>query len=272
MAACGDDKADEGVTKVDKDASFAEGSTMARIQKDDKIVIGTKFDQPLFGLKGPSGDPEGFDVEIGKIVAAKLGLSADKIEWVQAPSEVRESVIKDGKVDIVIATYTINDDRKKLIDFAGPYFNAGQQIMVLEGNNDINGPDDLAGKTVCTASGSTPEQNIEKNYPKAKIKAPATYSDCLEPLRNKQVDALTTDNVILSGFVAQNEGEFKIVGDPFTEEPYGIGLKKGDDEFRNFINDVIEESIKDGSWLKAWEKTAGTVLDPPAEMPQVDRY
>jgi glutamate transport system substrate-binding protein len=271
LAACGDDDSEGGVADVEK-AEFEAGTTMAKLQDAGKITIGTKFDQPLFGLKGPSGDPEGFDVEFGKIIAAKLGLEAGDIEWVQTVSENRESYIEDGRVDIVIATYTINDERKQLVDFAGPYFNAGQMLMVTEDNTDITGPDDLAGKSVCSARGSTPAANMEENYPEVKLELAAEYGDCLEPLRNGQVDALTTDNVILSGYVDQNEGDFKLVGEPFTEEPYGIGLKKGDDEFRTFLNDVIEESFENGEWEKAWNKTAGKVLDLPAEYPKVDRY
>ena len=272
LAACGDDEADKGVADVDEEVSFDEGTTMAELNEAGKITIGTKFDQPLFGLKGPDGDPEGFDVEMGKIVAAKLGIEAENIEWVPTVSENREKYISQGRVDIVIATYTINDDRKQLVDFAGPYFNAGQMLMVTADNDDISGPDDLAGKTVCSARGSTPAQNMKDNYPDAKLELAAEYGDCLEPLRNGQVDALTTDNVILSGYVAQNDGEFKLAGDPFTEEPYGIGLEKGDDEFRDFLNDVIEDSYENGEWEDAWDKTAGTVLDLPDEFPKVDRY
>jgi glutamate transport system substrate-binding protein len=269
LAACGGD--DDASTEVAGDTDFKAGTTMAKLADKGSITIGTKFDQPLFGLRGPSGEPEGFDVEIGKIVAAKLGIEPDKIKWVEAVSANREPFIQDGKVDIVVATYTINDDRKQVVDFAGPYFQAGQTILVKEANSDINGPDDLAGKTVCSVEGSTPAANIEANYPDAKLELTDAYSNCLEPLRNDQVDAITTDNVILAGFVDQNEGEFKLVGEPFTEEPYGIGLKKGDKAFRTFINDVLEESYEDGSWEKAWEDTAGAVLDTP-EPPAVDRY
>ena len=270
LAACGGDD-DETATPGEDSPSFEAGTTMAKLSDAGKITVGTKFDQPLFGLQGPDGTPVGFDVEIAKIIAAKLGIAADKITWTETVSANREPFIQDGKVDIVVATYTINDDRKKVIDFAGPYFEAGQTIMVLEDNSDINGPDDLAGKTVCSAEGSTPAENIRTKYPDAKLDLTDAYGNCLEPLRNKQVDAVTTDNVILAGFVDQNEGEFKLVGEPFTQEPYGIGLKKGDDAFRDFINDVLEESYEDGSWDKAWEDTAGKVLDTP-EPPAVDRY
>ena len=271
LTACGGD--DDSSTEVADDTDFKAGTTMAKIADKGTITIGTKFDQPLFGLRGPSGEPEGFDVEIGKIIAAKLGIEPDKIKWVEAVSANREPFIQDGKVDIVVATYTINDDRKQVVDFAGPYFLAGQTILVKEANTDINGPDDLAGKTVCSVEGSTPAANIEANYPDAKLELTDAYSNCLEPLRNDQVDAITTDNVILAGFVDQNEGEFKLVGEPFTEEPYGIGLTKDDTDFRNFINDVLEESFENGDWADAWDRTAGAISGQEApEPPQVDRY
>jgi glutamate transport system substrate-binding protein len=269
LTACGGD--DETTTDVESNTDFAAGTTMAKLADKGSITIGTKFDQPLFGLRGPSGEPEGFDVEIGKIIAAKLGIEPDKIKWTETVSANREPFIQDGKVDIVVATYTINDERKQVVDFAGPYFIAGQTILVKKDNDEITGPDDLAGKTVCSVEGSTPAANIEENYPDAKLELTDAYSNCLEPLRNDQVDAITTDNVILAGFVDQSPDEFKLVGEPFTEEPYGIGLKKGDTKFRNFINDVLEESYEDGSWAKAWEDTAGKVLETP-EPPAVDRY
>jgi len=269
LAACGG--GDDAATPVEDSPEFEAGTTMAELADAGSITIGTKFDQPLFGLRGPSGDPEGFDVEIGKIIAAKLGIEPGNIEWIETVSANREPFIQDGRVDIVVATYTINDKRKEVIDFAGPYYLAGQQLLVLEDNTDINGPDDLAGKKVCSVEGSTPAENIRTNYPDAQLELTDAYSNCLEPLRNGQVDALTTDNVILSGFVSTNEGEFKLVGDQFTEEPYGIGLAKDDTDFRNWINDVLEEAYEDGSWASAWESTAGEVLDTP-EPPAVDRY
>ena len=185
-------------------------------------------------------------------------------------SSNRIPFIETDQVDIVVATFTINDDRKTQIDMAGPYFVAGQSIMVLEGNEDIQGPEDLAGQPVCSAEGSTPAANIVDTYG-ADLKAAAAYSDCLEPLRQGTVVALTTDNVILSGYIDQNPGEFKLVGDTFTEEPYGIGLTLDDTDFRMWINDVLEEAFEDGTWARLFEETAGAVLDVP-EPPAVDRY
>ena len=237
--------------------SFAAGTTMAKLSSAGKIIIGTKFDQPLFGQKGLDGKPVGFDVEIGKLIAAKLGIAADKIEWVETVSANREQFIKQGKVDMIVATYTINDKRKTEVDFAGPYYEAGQALMVNKDNTSITKPEDVKGKNVCSVTGSTPAATIVEKYGAVLVPA-ATYSACLEPLRNKQVEAITTDNVILAGFVAKEPDAFKLASDEtFTKEPYGIGLKKDDTAFRMWINDQLEAFDKDGSYKKAWEATAG---------------
>ena len=258
---------------ADTQASFPAGSTMARLQQAGKVTVGTKFDQPGFGLRSPSGEVQGFDVEIAKIIAGKLGIAPTDVNFVETVSANREPFIQNGQVDYVVATYTINDDRKKVVDFAGPYYVAGQDIMVAAADDSIKGPDDLAGKRVCSADGSTPAENIRTNYPDAKLTTFDVYSKCADALTNGQVDAVTTDNVILTGLVAQSNGAFKLVGNPFTEEPYGIGLKKGDDEFRSFINDALEESFSNGTWAAAWDATAGAITGKPApEPPTIDRY
>ncbi|MCS5720808.1 glutamate ABC transporter substrate-binding protein [Herbiconiux sp. CPCC 203407] len=262
---------DAGEAEVTPEAAptFAAGSTMETLASAGEITIGTKFDQPLFGLVGPSGTPEGFDVEIGKIIAAKLGIAEDGINWVETVSANREPFIQNGEVDIVVATYTINDKRKEVISFAGPYYEAGQSILTLADNDDIKSEDDLVGQPVCSVTGSTPAANLEELG--AEVVLTDTYTNCLEPLRTGSVVAVSTDNVILAGLAAQNEGEFKVVGEPFTQEPYGIGLALEDTEFRDWINDVLEESYEDGSYEAAWDETAGAVL-PFVDPPAVDRY
>ena len=270
LSACaGGDSGGTGPSVAPK-PTFEAGTTMAKLADSGTMTIGTKFDQPLFGLKGPDGNPVGFDVEIGKVVAATLGIPADKIKWVETVSANREKFIENGTVDIVVATYTINDKRKAVISFAGPYYNAGQDILVLAGNPEgIKGPDDLKGKNVCSVAGSTSEKNIAAYS--VNLITTDTYSNCLEPLRSGKVIAVTTDNVILAGLADQNSGEFEVLGNPFTEEPYGIGMKHDDTAFRGFINDVLEKSYSDGAWKAAWEATAGKVLKTP-QPPAVDRY
>ena len=249
--------------------TFEAGTTMADLAEAGKITVGTKFDQPLFGQVGPDGVPVGFDVEIAKIIASELGIDEENIEWVESISANREPFIENGQVDIVVATYTINDKRKEVVSFAGPYFLAGQSIMVLADNEDIKSEDDLVGQPVCSVSGSTPAEKLVEIG--ALPELTDGYDKCLEPLRQGKVVAVSTDNVILAGLVAKNEGEFKVVGEPFTEEPYGIGLAKDDTDFRMWINDVLEEAYEDGRYQEAWEATAGEVL-PFAEPPAVDRY
>jgi glutamate transport system substrate-binding protein len=260
---------------VETNVKFPAGTTMARLHDAGKMTVGTKFDQPGFGLLNPqTKKPEGFDVEVAKIIAGKLGIKADNITWTETVSANREPFIQNGQVDMVVATYTINDTRKQVVDFAGPYYVAGQDIMVAKGNPEkIEGPNDLAGKKVCSVEGSTPAQNIRTNYPQAQLTTYDVYSKCADDLKNGNVQAVTTDNVILTGLVAGSPKDFELVGKPFTKEPYGIGLKKGDTEFRNFINDVLEQSFKDGSWAAAWDRTAGDISGQKApEPPKVDRY
>jgi glutamate transport system substrate-binding protein len=265
----------DNTAAVETDVNFPAGSTMARLHDAGTVTIGTKFDQPGFGLLNPrTKAPEGFDVEIAKIVAGKLGIAPEDIKWTETVSANRESFIQNGQVDYVVATYTINDARKQLVDFAGPYYEAGQDIMVAKGNPlKIEGPEDLAGKNVCSVEGSTPAQNIRDKYPQAQLTLFDVYSKCADALDNGQVDAVTTDNVILTGLVAGAPDKRELVGNPFTKEPYGIGLKKDDTDFRNFINDVLEESYDDGSWAGAWDRTAGKITGEQApEPPKVNRY
>ena len=273
LSACTDSAAPESSVDVEEVADFQDGTTMARLAEAGEITIGTKFDQPLFGLDDGSGTPQGFDAEIGKLVAAKLGIPASGITWVETVSANREPFIQNGDVDLVIATYTINDARKEVVSFAGPYYEAGQDLLVLEGNPEgISSVDDLMGKKVCTVSGSTSEKNIAPYVAAATdVIATDTYSNCLEPLRSGAVAAVTTDNVILAGLADQNEGEFEVVNEPFTEEPYGIGLALDDTDFREFVNDTLQDAEDDGTWDELWEKTAGKVLPTPTP-PSIDRY
>ena len=271
-AACGGGD-ESGGGSVNQGAKFPDGSTMAKLQQAGKVTVGTKFDQPLFGLKNLEGVPEGFDVEIAKLIVGEMGIAPDKIEWVETVSANREPFIQQGKVDLVVATYTINDKRKQVVDFAGPYYEAGQDIMVKKGNPlGIKGPNDLAGKKACSVTGSTPAENIRTKYPQVKLTEFDVYSKCAEALKNGQVDAVTTDNVILLGLISTDQESFELVGKPFTKEPYGIGVKKGDTQFRNFINDVLDKIKQDGRWMKAWQDTAGKVATDQPTPPSVDRY
>lgn len=275
LGGCGDSGDDTGGTGDTPE--FDEGTTMARLAEAGTIRVGTKFDQPGFGKANLEGVPEGFDVEIAKIIAGELGISEDNIEWTETPSQVREEVLERDEVDMVVATYTINDERKQRIDFAGPYYIAGQHIMVKADDDSITGPESFqAGdKTVCTVQGSTPSENIRPYLADEgeQLVLFDVYSRCVEALDAGDVDAVTTDNVILLGFIAENPDAYKLVeSGTFTEEPYGIGVQQGDDAFRDWINDVLEEIVADGRYNDAWDRTAGEFDPNPPTPPTVNRY
>lgn len=276
LAACGSDSKTSTSSSTgsasSSEASFAAGTTMARIKQAGTIKVGVKFDQPGFGLKNPtSGQVEGFDVEIAKLIVAAIGKDV-KIEYIESVSKNREPFLQDGTVDTVIATYTINDARKQVVDFAGPYFVAGQDIMVKKDDTSITKVEDLNGKKVCTVKGSTSEKNVAVKAPQAEVTLFDAYSQCAEALTDGRVVAVTTDNAILLGLIQASSGAFKLVDAKFSDEPYGIGVKKDDAAFRTFVNDTLEQIYKNGDWAKAFESTLGKFDLKTPEPPKVDRY
>ncbi|TFV54935.1 glutamate ABC transporter substrate-binding protein [Mycobacterium sp. PS03-16] len=239
----------------------------------NSIVIGTKFDQPGLGLRNPDGTMSGFDVDVATYVAGELGYTPEQIEWKEAPSAQRETLIQNDQVDYIVATYSITDSRKEKVDFAGPYLITGQSLLVRADNTDITGAASLQNnKRLCSVSGSTPAQRIKDEYPGVQLQQYDTYSACIEALKNNAIDAVTTDEVILAGYAAQDPGAFKLVGDTFSEERYGIGLKKDDTEMRNKINDAIEKMESSGAWKEAFDKNLGPAGITAPTPPQVDRY
>ncbi|MEX1179036.1 MAG: glutamate ABC transporter substrate-binding protein [Nitriliruptor sp.] len=278
--ACGDDgggddgEEDGGETSApSEEPEFEEGSTMAELQEAGTLRVGVKYDQPLFGVQTPGG-VEGFDAEIAKLIAEGIWGEGggDNVEFSEAVSAVREEVLENDSVDMVVATYTINDERKERVGFAGPYYEAGQDIMVAAGNpEDIGGVEDLDGQPVCSVEGSTSIDNLREMAPEAEVVALDTYSACAEELLQGRVTAVTTDNVILIGLIDESPDDFELVDNPFTEEPYGIGVQRDADDFRMWINDRLEEIYESGEWEEAWDATAGAVVPAP-EPPEVDRY
>ena len=225
----------------------------------DGLKIGIKFDQPGLGLKKGT-DYTGMDIDVAKYVAKELGTSEDKITWVQAPSAQREDLISTGQVKFIVATYSITDKRKEKVSFAGPYFVAGQDLLVRADDTSITGPDSLNGKKLCSVKGSTSAQKVKDKFAQTvQLQEFATYSECLPALATGGVDALTTDDAILAGFAAQpeNKGKFKLVGKPFSTENYGIGLKKGDTALCQKITDAIKKMQSDGSLDKAISNNLG---------------
>ncbi|NGO69597.1 glutamate ABC transporter substrate-binding protein [Streptomyces boncukensis] len=237
-------------------------------QKRGKIVIGAKADQPYLGFQDQSTKKySGFDIEIAKMVAADLGFSAKQITFKTVDSGAREQAVRKGDVDLMIGTYTINDERKKQIDFAGPYYHAGAALLVREDESGIEGPDSVKGKKVCSIVGSTPLQEIKKPKYGGKITELAKYSDCVKQLIDGQVDAVTTDDAILKGYAADNPKKLKVLSKTFTDEPYGVGLKKGDKALQKAVADALKAHEDNGDYEKAYDATLGKsgskFVEPP---------
>ncbi|MFJ2893308.1 glutamate ABC transporter substrate-binding protein [Streptomyces sp. NPDC087218] len=261
------------VYKVDTGFRLPGSPTWTKAKKRGYLRVGAKEDQPYLGEKDPAtGVYSGFDIEIARMMSASLGFDPKTIRFRTIASANRETALQNGQIDYYVGTYTINDMRKKLVGFAGPYFMAGQSLLVRTDENDIHGPQDLAGKTVCSAAGSTPYQRIAADYPKATLVSYDTYSICVDNLLTYQVDAVTTDDAILLGFAAKAPDEMKVVGKPFSEEPYGIGVPRSDNALRFALDDALEANEKNGNWKKAFEATLGLSGVPAPTPPPIDRY
>ncbi|MFD5538106.1 glutamate ABC transporter substrate-binding protein [Streptomyces sp. NPDC127079] len=224
-----------------------------------KIKVGIKFDQPGLGLQNPDGSFSGFDVDVATYVAGQLGYKPNQIEFVQTKSADRENALARGDVKFIAATYSITDERKAKVDFAGPYLLAHQDLLVKK-DSTISKGTDLNGKKLCSVTGSTSAQNLQKTIaPKANLKKVGTYSECIAGLQSGAVDAVTTDDSILAGFASQDKykGQFKLAGLKLSNENYGVGVKKGDSATVDKINKALEKMVSDGSWQKAVDKNFG---------------
>jgi glutamate transport system substrate-binding protein len=276
LPACGDD--DEGgggdgpEVEVVENPDFPEGSQMAEFADAGEITIGTKYDQPGTGFLEPGADtPSGFDVEMGEYIAGQLGIAPEDITWKETISDNREPFLQNGTVDLVLATYSIDEERRALVGQAGPYYVTGQQILVRQDDAEtITGPEDLADVKTCSVTGSTSLDNVQTEYGAEPVPFD-TYSACVRQLQNETVDAVTTDGAILLGYEATDPDNLQVVGDPFSEERYGVGYFPNDDtEMCQFLNDTIEQSYDDGYWEDAFAATLGeSGVDTP-EQPTPD--
>lgn len=234
----------------------------------DSIRIGIKFDQPGLGFD-EGGSYSGFDVDVAKYVATELGYSEDQIEWIESPSPQRETMLQNEDVDMIVATYSITDERDEVVDFAGPYFVAGQDLLIRsEDAGEITGPDVLDGRNLCSVAGSTSAQNVKDEFsPDTQLVELNGYSECIQYLTGGQVDAVTTDDIILAGLAAADGGgELQVVGNTFSEENYGVGLPPGSDMCQP-VTDAINAMFEDGSWEEfITTNTEGTGYTPNADL------
>ncbi|MEU9014557.1 glutamate ABC transporter substrate-binding protein [Streptomyces sp. NPDC048479] len=257
--------------EVAKDVKI-DSPTLRKAQRAGKLVIGAKNDQPYLGFQDANGQRSGFDIEIAKMVAADLGFSPEKIEFKTVDTKNREAAISNGEVDLYIGTYTINDERKKRVGFAGPYYTAGADLLVRKDDRTISGPFSLQGKTVCSVKGSTALREIKKPDYNTKTVETSKYNECVDKLIGKEVDAVTTDDAILMGYAAQRPDKLRVVGSPFTEEPYGVGMNKDDKALREAVSDAIEAHDSNGDHKNAYDATLGLSGSEYGGASTVERY
>ncbi|MFD4640406.1 glutamate ABC transporter substrate-binding protein [Lentzea sp. NPDC058436] len=280
LTACGkegsptDTAAPAGLFEVAKDVKVDGSPTFEKIKTRGSLIVGVKEDQPGLGYKDPTTNKySGFDIDIARLVSAKLGFDPEKIQFKTIQSAAREQALINGDVDYYVGTYTINAGRKEKVAFAGPYFVAGQDLLVKKDESTITGPETLKGKKVCSVTGSTPIKKIrDNNYTEPEnILEFQGYSQCVTKLLNGEVDAVTTDDAILKGYAAAEEGKLKVVGKTFSSEPYGIGLPKDDKALRDKVNDVLQAALDGGDWQKIYDGTLGK-SGSAAQKPTIDRY
>ena len=258
-----------------KDAPVAEaaailpGSTMERIKQRGKLIVAEALDAPLLSQQNPTNPDEvtGFDADLAKLLAVYI-LGKPEVEIVPPATETREALLANGTVDVVFNTYTITEERATQVSFAGPYFESGLAVAVKAGNTDIKGVDDLDGRKVIVGANTPAVTEVPKVAPNAEVITFGTDPQAVTALLQGRGDAYVQDLTILASDAKANS-QLTVVGNPFTKEPYGIGLSHGDDEFKTFVNDWLKKIQDGGQWATAWKNSLGTVVDsapptPPA--------
>mgnify|MGYP001549230760 CR=1 FL=1 len=257
--------------------AYPAGTAMAKIQERGKIIVGVKFDFPLFGLKNPiTGDLEGMDIQLARGIAKDLTGNANNIEFVEVNSGNREVFLQQHKVDIVIATYPPNAARERAVDFAGPYIMSPIGTMVNKDNTSINKVSDLNGKNICVTKGSGSETLVPLNAPKAKLVVFSSMTQCKEALEEKRVDGVTTTQSLLLGQMSQNAGKFRLAPTELLDKAGkkasdndSIGLPKGDKALHDYLDSYLKKIFANGDWKKMYDSTIGTVMPGDAAPPPI---
>jgi glutamate transport system substrate-binding protein len=253
-------------------ASPDQNSVVGRAAAHGTLTIGIRFDQPGLGYRRLDGTFEGFDVDVARYVAHELGVPASGVTWKETQPADREKMLQTGQVDMVVAAYTITDKRRQVVDFAGPYFTVGQDLLVRLTDDSIHGPQDLNGKKLCSVAGSTSAQQVQDKYAKGtRLVQYNRYSDCVTALLACIVDAVTTDDAILAGYATQNPELLRVVGRPFSKEQYGIGVRKGDTEAVGKIDDATRKMISSGAWKESLQRNVGRSGYPIPQPPTINQ-
>jgi len=254
-------------------ASADETTIVGKVSASDRMTIAVSYDQPGLSLRRLDGSYRGFDVDVAKYIAKEFGVDEQNITWKEAQPGTRETLLTSGEADIVVSSYSITDKRKEIVDFVGPYFVAGQDLLVRMNESRIDGPKSLnASLRLCSTAGSTSAAYVRDQFANdVKMVEYAKFSDCVTALLAENVDAVTTDDVLLAGYAAQNPELLRVVGDPFSKEEYGVGLHRDDPSSKAKVHAALQKMIDTGAWRKSLEANIGSsgykIPDPPKLAP-----
>ena len=267
---CGDREASLRPGPLPSPGAMPAGSTMAEIKARGRLIVGVDQSTYYFGYRDPSSvEIKGFDVDIAREIARSIFGDPDRIELQVVDALKREDVLESGQVDLVVRTYSITCDRKKEVDFSTTYFYANQRILVAKGSQ-IHSTADLVGRRVCAVSGTTSLRRLMAVNPDLTVVGVANWTDCLLMLQQGQVDAISTDDAVLAG-LAYQDPNMELVGDSLGIEPYGVGIKKGNDDLVRFVNGVLAQIREDGTWNQLYDRWLLTILGP-SPGPPAPRY
>lgn len=262
----GGGKQDDLVAAAPVASDLPAGSTMERIRKRGQLIVGGSLDAPLLSQQNPATKKvEGLDADFGRLLA-KYIIGKPNVKIVNSASETREALLSNGTVDVVLQTYSITPERAKQVAFAGPYYSSGLVIATKSDKTGIASPADLKGKTVIAGANTPAIPAIKKAAPDAKIITFGSDPECVQALKQGRGDAYVQDEAVLLA-TAKQDPTVKIQGKPFTSDPYGIGLKHGDAQMKQFVNDWLQKIEASGLWAKVWKNSVGTVVQGDAPQP-----
>lgn len=265
---------DYSIEQMDRDDMPAE---VQEIYDRGHIMVGTLLSrEPMGGRDEMTGRVVGFDAEIARIVAQRIFGDVgegDNLFFIEPLAHLREESLESGTVDMLVASYTITEERKESVDFAGPYYVDGQSILSTT-EDSFEGVDELAGQDVCMLENTTSLDNIEERSPDADIHTTTEdWSECFAGLQTGIYDAVSTDGILLHGFALTDPDEYHVSDETFSDEPYGVGVPKDSEGFREFVNDTLEIAYENGDWEAAFERTLGAAdVQIPDSPPDLDRY
>jgi len=233
------------------------GSTLDEVKKRGTLVAGVKTDFPPFGYVDSAGKNLGFDVDVAHLFAKALFDDETKVELVAVTSGNRIPFLQSGKIDIIIATVTVTEERKQVVEFSDPYFLSGSLLLASKAS-PIKGVENLAGKTVAVIQGAIQDKDIEQLAPKADRVKYGKVSEAVLAVKGGRADAFAQDDILILTLAKENP-DMKAVGKPFIPRPYGIAVRKGDLEFLKWVNDQLAKMKRDGTYDKLWKKYFGEV-------------